>query len=154
MGMSIMTTMPHSDAWMRATVRATTMMPTTRSTARSGAGRVTGLTERTGTGRPRASAVGIGALMTEGSLRGPGRDGAARRRAGVVAGGEPQRGDPLPPGTINWYLDGVLAATGGRIFNVPRTATIVTVAVGSPGVLVAGDTIAALSTQCAAPPCP
>lgn len=63
-------------------------------------------------------------------------------------------GDPLPPGTINWYLDGVLAATGGRIFNVPRTATIVTVAVGSPGVLVAGDTIAALSTQCATPPCP
>jgi len=63
-------------------------------------------------------------------------------------------GDPLPPGTINWYLDGVLAATGGRIFNVPRTATIVTVAVGSPGVLVAGDTTAALSTQCAAPPCP
>jgi hypothetical protein len=63
-------------------------------------------------------------------------------------------GDPLPPGTINWYLDGVLAATGSRIFNVPKTATVVTVTVGSPGVLIAGDNISTLNAQCAAPPCP
>lgn len=63
-------------------------------------------------------------------------------------------GDPLPPGTINWYVDGVLAATGGRIFNVPKTATVVTVAVGSPGVLITGENVSTLNAQCATPPCP
>lgn len=63
-------------------------------------------------------------------------------------------GDPLPPGTINWYVDGTHAATGGRIFNVPKTATIVSVAVGNPGVLIAGENVSTLNAQCAAPPCP
>lgn len=65
-------------------------------------------------------------------------------------------GDPLPPGTINWYVDGVLTATGSRIFNlsISGSPTFVSVTVGSPGVLVAGDSVAALSAQCTAPPCP
>lgn len=61
-------------------------------------------------------------------------------------------GDPLPPGDINWYVNGIHAGAGGRIFNVPKTAINVYVTVG--GVLLTGDTVAALSLQCAAPPCP
>lgn len=61
-------------------------------------------------------------------------------------------GDPLPPGDINWYVNGIHAGAGGRIFNVPKTAINVYVTVG--GVLLTGDTIAALNLQCAAPPCP
>lgn len=54
-----------------------------------------------------------------------------------------------PPTPVYMRIDGVLVGTGGRVWDVPKTGSVVTFTAGAaPGVLIAGDNIATLVALC------